>query len=95
MKRITTWLVACLLSIGAWAGQAVNINTASAEELAEALKGVGLSKAEAIVAYRQTHGGFQHIDELVNVKGIGLRTVDRNRDNILLQEQPEVANQAR
>lgn len=93
MKRIMIWLAACLLSISAWAGQAVNINTASAEELSEGLKGVGLTKAEAIVAYRQSHGDFRHIDELVNVKGIGLRTIDRNRDNILLQEQPEVASQ--
>jgi competence protein ComEA len=65
----------------------VDINTASAEQLAEALNGVGQARAEAIVAYREENGGFEHIDELVNVRGIGLRTVDRNRDNITLESQ--------
>ncbi len=62
----------------------VDINTASAEQLAEALDGVGPAKSEAIVAWREQNGGFKHIDELVNVRGIGLRTVDQNRDRILL-----------
>lgn len=80
MKYLTTLLSAILLAATAWAGQPVNVNTATAEELAEALDGVGLSKAEAIVSYRDAHGMFQHPDELVNVKGIGLATVDRNRN---------------
>lgn len=66
----------------------VDVNTASAEQLAEALTGVGPAKAEAIIEYRQANGGFEHIDELVNVKGIGLRTVDRNRDRIELDAEP-------
>lgn len=64
----------------------VNINTATAEQLAEALNGVGQARAEAIVAYREEHGPFMHIDELVNVTGIGLATLDRNRDRIVLEE---------
>lgn len=64
----------------------VNINTATAEQLAEALNGVGQARAEAIVTYREENGPFTHIDELVNVRGIGLATVDRNRDRILLEE---------
>lgn len=64
----------------------VNINTASAEQLAAALHGVGMAKAEAIVAYRDENGPFEHIDELVNVRGIGLATLDRNRDRIVLEE---------
>ena len=63
---------------------AVDINTATAEQMAEALHNVGMAKAEAIVAYREEHGPFEHIDELVNVRGIGLATVDRNRDRIQL-----------
>jgi competence protein ComEA len=43
-----------------------------------------MSKAEAIVNYRNEYGKFKHIDELVNVKGIGIRTVDINREYILL-----------
>jgi competence protein ComEA len=66
----------------------VDVNTAGAEQLAEALTGVGPAKAEAIIEYRQANGDFEHIDELVNVKGIGLRTVDRNRDRIELDGEP-------
>jgi competence protein ComEA len=83
-KSILTFLIAGLFSIWAWALQPVNVNTASAEEIAESLKGIGLSKAEAIVTYRNANGEFKHIDELVNVKGIGVRTVDINREYILL-----------
>jgi competence protein ComEA len=81
-------LLATLLALGALttqaaqAGEPVNINTASAETLAASLEGVGLSKAKAIVAYRDSQGPFKHPDELVKVKGIGLSTVDRNRDVI-------------
>jgi len=91
MKYIITLLATILLSISAWATQPVNVNSASAEEIAEALKGVGLSKAEAIVEYRNQNGRFTHIDELVNVKGIGIRTVDLNREFILLGESEEIA----
>lgn len=86
---IRNFLIALLLSLAvAQTALAedliVDINTATAEQLAEALDGVGPAKAEAIVAYRESNGGFTHVDELVNVKGIGLRTVDRNRDRIEL-----------
>ena len=84
MKWILASLLTCLLALPLWAADQVNINTASAEEIAEALNGVGLSKAEKIVEYRNENGPFVHIDELVNVKGIGLRTVDKNRDAIVL-----------
>ena len=40
-----------------------------------------------IVAYREANGSFLHADELVNVKGIGLKTIDRNRDMILLHDE--------
>ncbi len=78
-------LLASLLTFGALvahAGEPVNINTADAEALAASLDGIGLSKAKAIVAYRDSQGPFKHPDELVKVKGIGLSTVDRNRDVI-------------
>ena len=84
MKKLLTLLAALLLTSMTWAQGAVNINTASAEEIAEGLKGVGLSKAQAIVEYREANGTFLHVDELVNVKGIGIRTIDQNRGLILL-----------
>lgn len=47
----------------------VNINTANAEQLCS-LPGIGMTRAEAIVAYRETHGSFHSIEELMNVTGI-------------------------
>lgn len=70
------------LSFSALAAGPVNINTADAGTLAKGLTGVGPAKAEAIVAYRQTHGPFQSADQLAAVKGIGLATVEKNRERI-------------
>ena len=78
------WILAALaacLPLLAFAGP-VNINTADAETIAAELKGVGLTKARAIVEYRQKHGPFKRPDDLSLVKGIGERTVDLNRANI-------------
>lgn len=63
----------------------VNINTATAAELATALSGVGGSKAEAIVRYREQFGPFQSVEELSEVAGIGAATVERNRARIQVQ----------
>lgn len=64
----------------------VDLNTATAEELAAALKGVGLSKAKAIVRYRTEIGPFRDVQELEEVKGIGPRTVARNKSRITLSK---------
>ena len=93
IKSLITLLATGLFSLWAWAVQPVNVNSASAEEIAEALKGVGQSKAEAIVSYRNEHGQFKHVDELVNVKGIGIRTVDINREYILLENSELAASE--
>ena len=60
----------------------VDINTADAAALAAALNGVGLAKAEAIVAHRKEHGPFKSAEQLAEVKGIGLKLVEKNRDRI-------------
>ncbi len=93
MKMFQSIIAALFLSLavvqtGLAEDLSVDVNTASVEELAEALHGVGMAKARAIVEYRDENGTFEHIDELVNVRGIGLRTVDRNRDRIELPETP-------
>ena len=72
-----------LLPVLALAGP-VNVNTADAETISESLQGVGLSKARAIVEYRQKHGPFRAPDDLSLVKGIGERTVELNRANIII-----------
>lgn len=92
-RRIVAGLAGAFLAATAWAGQAVNVNTASAEMLAESLEGIGLSKARAIVAYREANGPFRGADELVKVKGVGLATVDRNRDFILISDGKQVAKE--
>ncbi len=56
----------------------LDINTATAEQLT-ALNGIGEKKAAAIIAYRDEHGGFSSVDELLNVKGIGEKTLENIR----------------
>ena len=57
----------------------VNINTADASQLAAVLKGIGLKKAKAIIEYREKFGPFKSIDELTAVKGVGAKTIEKNR----------------
>jgi competence protein ComEA len=65
--------------------QQVDLNAADAETLAATLKGVGLSKAKAIVAYREMYGPFSSIEELTEIKGIGGAILERNRDRLVLR----------
>lgn len=86
MFRKTLLAAALCLAMGlpALAATPVNVNTADAQTIATALDGVGMSKAQAIVAYRDAHGKFRNVDELANVKGVGSKTLARNRDAIRL-----------
>jgi competence protein ComEA len=61
----------------------VNINTADAATIDRVLLNIGPSKAEAIVAYRKANGAFKSADQLALVKGIGLKTIEKNRDRIV------------
>jgi competence protein ComEA len=63
----------------------ININTANAGALSEALTGIGLKKAEAIVTYREAFGDFHDALELTEVKGIGKATVEKNINKIILK----------
>ncbi len=62
----------------------VNINTASAEELMT-LKGIGQTRAEQIIAYREKHGAFASIEGIMEVDGIKQGTFDKLKDNITVQ----------
>lgn len=55
---------------------AVNINKANSAQL-QTLNGIGPAKAAEIIKYRKTHNGFKSVNELVNVKGIGPKTVQK------------------
>lgn len=63
----------------------VNINRASEAELTS-LHGIGSSKAQAIILYRDMFGDFKTIDELVKVKGIGAKTIEKNRSRLRVQD---------
>ena len=75
--------LAMLVSMQVYADP-VDINTADVSILAGAIDGVGEKKAATIVAYRDTHGPFNSVDELSKVKGIGAVTVDKNRHNLMV-----------
>jgi len=63
----------------------VNINKASAKQIATALSGIGMTKAKAIVSYRMKNGVFKKAVDLGNVKGIGTATLKLNKGDILLK----------
>lgn len=65
--------------------QTVNINTADAETLSATLNGIGLKKAQAIVAHREQYGQFKTLNELTDVKGIGAGTVAKNEAAIVVK----------
>lgn len=94
--RITlaTLLTGLALALPAWAATPVNVNKADAATIAHSLDGIGASKAEAIVAWREAHGPFKTVDELTQVKGVGPATLERNRDAILLTDAPGDAKAA-
>lgn len=63
----------------------VNINEADAKTLADVLVGVGDSKAKAIVEFREQHGPFTSIEQLIDVNGIGDAILSQNRERITLE----------
>ncbi|MCC5797787.1 MAG: helix-hairpin-helix domain-containing protein [Methylophaga sp.] len=85
-KWMVSFLLAFSLATGvAFAADKINLNTATAEQL-EMLDGVGPSTAANIIEYREANGGFQSIDEVVNVRGIG------DKKAAQLAEQVTVSN---
>ena len=82
LNLIVAFLAIFLLSVGvAGATNKININTASLEEL-DGLPGIGLTKAQAIIDYRNAYGDFLSIEEIMNVSGIGQSTFDNIKDLI-------------
>lgn len=81
LRRSIHVLLASLTPMLVWAGP-VDINKADAATIAKELQGVGMSRAQAIVTYREKNGAFKSVDELRKVKGIGAKTLEANRANI-------------
>lgn len=69
----------------------VNINSADAQSLANNLSGVGLKRAQAIIDYREANGPFKSVDDLVEVKGIGDKLLELNRDHLIVSEKTKKA----
>tara|TARA_R110002167_G_scaffold98718_1_gene259341 strand:- start:8671 stop:8955 length:285 start_codon:yes stop_codon:yes gene_type:complete len=80
IKGIKAGLLGLLLGLSLQAVAAIDINRASAEQMAQGLNGIGLVKAQEIVRYRELHGPFQTVDQLLAVKGVGQALIGRNRD---------------
>ena len=88
MKLLSNLFPSLVLSLmlagSALAGEKVNINTADAATLDRVLVNIGPAKAQAIVDYRRANGAFRSPEQLAMVKGVGLKTVERNRDRIVI-----------
>ena len=63
----------------------VNINNADAATMARHLEGIGTSRAQEIVRYRDAYGPFYSVDDLMEVRGVGKSIVDNNRQRITLE----------
>jgi competence protein ComEA len=83
MKKLL--LLLSLFAVNAIAAP-VNVNTADAKTISDSLSGIGQKKAEAIVKYREEKGLFKTVEDLTNVAGIGEKTVEKNKNDILLSD---------
>ena len=81
MKKLMSGLVAVLAMMALPVLAAVNINTATQAEL-EAVKGLGETKAKAIISYRESNGAFKSLDDLDKVKGFGKASIDKLRSEL-------------
>jgi competence protein ComEA len=68
----------------------IDLNTATAEQLMT-LKGIGKKKAQAIISYREKHNGFQRIEELEQVKGIGPKLLSSNLPRLTINNLTQPA----
>lgn len=90
IKTIAIIAATCgLISIAS----ALNINTADAPTISAELKGIGITKAEAIVNFRTEHGPFTEANDLIAVPGIGPKIVEVIREHITFEEPETPAAQ--
>ncbi len=93
MKRSISVVLASAVAALAFCGAAlaakVNLNTADAETLAAGIDGVGPKIAERIIEWRDEFGPFENVDQLAEVRGIGEKTVEANRENLTVEASSE------
>jgi competence protein ComEA len=92
MKKLFISLLFLLLT--AVASAAVNLNTATREQL-QTLRGIGPAKAQAIIDYRERHGPFGEVDDLVKVRGFGEKTLRRLEKSLTVTGPTVVEPEAR
>jgi competence protein ComEA len=73
-----------LLFLSSLLFSAINVNKASSAQL-QTLNGIGPTKAQEIINYRKSHGGFKTVEELVNVKGIGPKTLMKMKAQVAIR----------
>jgi competence protein ComEA len=88
LARFSALLFFSLFSVMAW-GAGVDINSADASTLAAGINGVGEKRAMAIVKYRKSNGPFESVDELIKVKGIGPKLLQKNREHLVASHAGE------
>ena len=91
MKKKLFRIALCILLIGMlvapvflMAAEKINLNTATLEELMT-LERIGPKYAQRIIDYRETNGPFEKIEDIMKVKGIGLKTFEANKDRLTVE----------
>jgi competence protein ComEA len=74
--------------------QGVDLNTADVATLSRELSGIGEARARAIIEHRQRHGPFRSVDELALIRGIGPKTIERNRARMRVVVPPGVTERS-
>ncbi len=84
MSKFRNYLSALVLGCALQGANAepLDINSADAATLAEVMVGIGPAKAAAIVEYRDENGPFGSVEDLALIKGIGVATIEKNRDRL-------------
>ena len=87
MKTIRIFVTFLALTLSAFVyASPVNINTADAPTLSKNIKGVGMKKAQAIIDYREKNGKFNKVEDLMKVKGIGIKLLEKNTGSIIVEK---------
>lgn len=83
IKFVVIFFVSLMTTIHA---ETININTADSALITQELKGIGPVKAEAIVDYRNKNGAFKELNDLLNIMGIGTKTLEQIKDQIIFED---------
>lgn len=84
-KKVGLFLILLTSLLSFSYAKPININETNATEIIDNLTNIGAVKADAIIKYREEHGPFKSANDLLSVKGIGEKTIEQNRDNLLFE----------